>query len=165
MRTVTPERAALIAEYIRNHWGYNPTTGVVSGRGGRPIGKRRADGALDCLVYLPDGPTSVLLHRAAWLLKTGAWPIHGIDHDDRDRTNNRWSNLRSATNSENRQNLSRLNSKGRLRGTQPYYRKWKATIRLNRATIYLGLFATEQEAHDAYCARKRELHTFNPEQK
>jgi len=166
MKSVTPERAELIALYVRAHWGYNPTTGIVSGRGGRPIGKLRPDGALDCLAYLPDGTkASVLLHRAAWLLATGEWPPDEIDHDDRDRSNNRWVNLQLATHAENRQNLARRNSSGNLRGTQPYYNKWKATIRLDGKTHYLGLYETEEGAHAAYCKAKRKLHVFNPEQK
>ncbi len=166
MKTVSPERAAAIAHYVRTHWGYNPVTGEVTGRGGKPIGKLRPDGALDCLAYLADGTkASVLLHRAAWLLATGEWPIDEIDHDDRNRANNRWGNLRTATHGQNRQNLARRNAKGRLIGATPYYRKWKGTIRVDGVTLYLGLFETEIEAHEAYCAKKRELHTFNPEQK
>ena len=166
MKKVTHERASQIASYVRTHWGYNPITGDVTGRLGKPIGRLRPDGALDCLAYLPDGSVaSVLLHRAAWLLATGHWPPEEIDHDDRDRSNNRWINLRCATHGQNRQNLSRRNSAGRLRGTHPYYRKWKSTIRVDGRTIYLGLFDTEEQAHEAYLSMKRALHTFNPEQK
>lgn len=166
MKAVSPEKAQLIADYVRSHWGYNPSTGIVSGRGGRPIGKLRKDGALDCLVYLADGTkASVLLHRAAWLLATGVWPPDEIDHDDRNRANNKWGNLRCATRGQNRQNLARRNAKGRLLGATPYYRKWKATIRVDGVTRYLGLFGTEQEAHDAYCKEKLKAHVFNPQQK
>lgn len=165
-KTVTPERAALIAEYVHAHWSYNPTTGTITGRGDRAIGRLRPDGGLHCIAYLSDGTkASVLLHRAAWLLMTGTWPVDEIDHDDRNRANNRWVNLRTATRGQNRQNLSKRTAKGRLRGAQPYYRKWKSTIRVDGVTEYLGLFSTEEEAHVAYCARKRELHLFNPEQK
>ncbi len=166
MKAVTPERAALIADYIHAHWGYSPTTGAIIGRGDKPIGKRRPDGALECLAYLTDGSKAmVLLHRAAWLLVTGEWPSHEIDHDDRDRANNRWGNLRPATHGQNRQNLSALTARGTMRGATKYRDKWKAQIKVNGVHHYLGLFATELEAHEAYCAKKRELHTFNPEQK
>ena len=36
-------------------------------------------------------------NRLAWLLMTGDWPRHVIDHKDHDRTNNRWLNLRDIT--------------------------------------------------------------------
>lgn len=166
MRTVTPERAALIADYVRSHWAYNPSTGSIIGRSDKPIGKLRPDGALECLAYLADGTKAmVLLHRAAWLLVTGGWPDVEIDHDDRDRANNRWLNLRPATKGQNRQNLSARTAKGGLRGATKYRDKWKAQIKVDGVHHYLGLFDTEEEAHEAYCARKRELHTFNPEQK
>ena len=163
----TPDRADQIAAYIRSHWKYNPETGVVHGRLGKPIGFRRKDSALHAPVTLFDGSkTSVLIHRAAWLLETGAWPSNDIDHRDGDRSNNRWSNLREATRQENRQNLSRRNKKGRLRGCVKYYKKWKAQIKMpGGAPMYLGLFATEEEAHAAYCEAKKRLHPFQPVQR
>ena len=168
MKVVTPELAALLAEYVRTHWTYNPETGVVSGRGGRPIGKKRKDGGLDCTVRFPDTGvvTAVLLHRAAWLLKTGEWPVVGIDHKDGDRSNNRWLNIRDATQSQNRQNLKGVSAKGVLRGCTPYYRKWKAQIKApDGKHHYLGLFPTQEEAHAAYCKAKLELHPFQPVQR
>lgn len=167
MRTTDSGRAEAIAEYVRTHWGYNPVTGVVSGRGGRPIGKLRPDGALDCLAF-PVGfkPASVLLHRAAWLLATGKWPALDLDHDDRNKANNKWKNLREATHAQNRQNLGRRGKNGQLRGTTPYHQGWRAQIKVPQGTTkHLGVFATEEEAHAAYCAAKLKLHTFNPEQK
>jgi HNH endonuclease len=167
MRKVTPEVEEAIAVYVLTHWAYDPLSGYVCGRGGRRIGGLRKDGALQAPAYLPDGVSSVLLHRAAWLLQTGSWPANEIDHDDRNKANNAWSNLRAATHSENRQNLSSHTAKGRLRGaTQRPNGKWIGQIkRPNGKVCYLGVFDTEQEAHTAYCIAKRELHPFNPEQK
>ncbi len=167
MRTVSPERAALIADYIRAHWHYHPITGQIKGRSGRVIGSKN-NGALVAPVYLFDGTkTTVLLHRAAWLLMTGDWPPITIDHEDGNRTRNVWTNLRPATRSEQRQNLAGVTAKGRLRGVTPYYRKWKAQIKKpgDRAPTYLGLFGTEAEAHSAYCEAKARLHPFNPQQR
>ncbi len=165
MRTSTPEKAAAIAHYVRTHWGYNPVTGEITGRGGKRIGTKRPDGPLQALAYVDGKAASVLLHRAAWLLVTGAWPEHEIDHDDLDKTNNKWSNLRPATRAENMQNLSAVNCSGRLRGAHPYHNKFKSWIRAYGKSHYLGLFDTEIEAHEAYREGKRRVHTFNPEQK
>lgn len=165
MKTISPERAKELAAYIRSHWGYNPDTGVVTGRGGKPIGTRRRDGALQALAYLPSGTTAVLLHRAAWLLATGRWPTAEVDHRDGNRRNNRWRNLREATRAENQQNRRQRGAAGNLIGCSRYYRKWKAQIRHEGRVHYLGLFDTEQEAHAAYCEAKQRLHTFNPEQR
>jgi hypothetical protein len=39
----------------------------------------------------------VRANRLAWLLMTGGWPKHHIDHIDHDRQNNCWRNLRDVT--------------------------------------------------------------------
>lgn len=167
MKTISPERAAEAAEYVRSHWGYNPVTGWVMGRQNKPIGTKRKDGALQALVYLPSGVTSVLLHRAAWLIKTGEWPEFEIDHENGVRSDNTWTNLRSATHSQNKQNLAGVTGKGRLRGCTPYHNQWKAQIKAPGAAAptYLGLFGTEEAAHAAYCDAKKRFHSFNPEQR
>ena len=167
MKTMPPERAAEVAEYVRSHWRYDHKTGEVCGRGHRPVGTRRPDGALQSLAHTPSGKVMVLIHRAAWLLRTGEWPDFEVDHENGVRSDNRWVNLRHATHSQNRQNLAGVTKKGRLRGATRYYNKWKAQIKVpgESAPRYLGLFATEEEAHAAYCWAKAELHPFNPEQR
>ena len=45
-------------------------------------------------------------HRLAWLYVTGYWPETIIDHRDRQRNNNRFANLRLATDTENAHNAS-----------------------------------------------------------
>lgn len=167
MKTMPAERAAAVADYIRSHWHYNPKTGAIRGsRRGGPIGSIRKDGALQALAYIPGAKVAVLLHRAAWLLRTGAWPTHGVDHENGVRSDNRWTNIRGATHGQNRQNLDRKTKKGGLRGTTKYHRKWKAQIKApDGRHHYLGLFDTEEEAHAAYCKAKQELHPFNPIQR
>lgn len=154
-----------VAQYIRTHWRYDPRTGLIHGRLDKPIGTlSKRDGRLRAMAY-PEGgrPVSVLIHRAAWLLQTGAWPSHEVDHRNRQPADNRWDNLREATRGQNQQNRAAVNGKGRLLGCTPYYRKWKATIRVNNsAPIYLGLHDTEEQAHQAYLDAKARLHTFQP---
>jgi hypothetical protein len=45
-----------------------------------------------------------------------------------------------------------------LRGVRYYQRRWQARIGHNGESIYLGAFATAEEAHSAYCAAAKELH-------
>jgi hypothetical protein len=47
---------------------------------------------------------SLVVARLCWLVYTGDWPEHTIDHIDRDPLNNRWTNLRDVPQSVNNQN-------------------------------------------------------------
>ena len=83
-----------------------------------------------------------------------------IDHIDRDGLNNRRSNLRPATRSQNAHNIgpSTANTSGYLgvsfdRGTG----RWKAVTTDQRERIWIGRFHTPEEAARAYDAKVREL--------
>ena len=99
-------------------------------------------------------------HRLAVLYMTGAMPPSAIDHRDRDGLNNRWGNLRHATPSQNSANAKRpaTNTSGFKGVTElKKYGKWQAAIKKGGKSIYLGVFPTPEEAHDAYVAKAREL--------
>jgi hypothetical protein len=97
-------------------------------------------------------------HHLAWLYMKGKWCSVVIDHRDLDPSNNRWSNLRRATRSQNSANRSvpRNNACG-LKGVSPDRRGWRATIRKNGRIHHLGVFETPQEAHAAYVKAARKL--------
>jgi len=100
-------------------------------------------------------------HRLAWFYETKFWPADQIDHIDRDKTNNRIENLRQATNSQNRANSSNSNKNG-FKGVS--FKHWlkknpyQAQITFQKKVIYLGCFATPEEAHRAYSIKAKELH-------
>jgi len=102
-------------------------------------------------------------HRIIWAMQTGAFPPKAVDHIDGDRANNAWANLRACTQAQNMQNRRRNSGKEEPLGAYRHGAGWQAAIRLNGRQIYIGYFHTPQEAHAAYCAAKRRLHTFNPE--
>lgn len=79
-----------------------------------------------------------------------------VDHKDGNPLNNRRSNLRLATHTENLRN-SKKRRQG-LKGACFHKRnkRWVASIRVNKKAIHLGSFDTEQEAHEAYCIAGRE---------
>ena len=104
-------------------------------------------------------------HRLVWLLHHGCFPEHEIDHINGDRDDNRISNLREATKSENQQNIggSRKHSKTGLVGASYHAgNRWKAQIRVNGKKYHLGLFSSPEEAHLAYLRAKAEMHKFQP---
>ena len=144
---------------LREVLDYDPDTGIFTWkvrvsthcRPGDEAGSPHARGyvviGLDRCVYLA--------HRLAWFYVHGEWPEAEIDHRNGVRTDNRLSNLRLATSTQNKQN--RRNA----RGTTPFRGRWKAQIGLgNKVTKYLGMFDTEEEAHQAYLAAKTEMHQF-----
>lgn len=97
-------------------------------------------------------------HRIIWAMHYGRVPENKlIDHIDGDRANNRMSNLRLVSDSENQYN--RTANKGReFKGVYPYKRQWKAEITANKRRVYLGLFSTPELASEAYKKAATELH-------
>jgi len=99
-------------------------------------------------------------HQLAWMHVKGRWCRPMVDHRDGNSTNNRWSNLRRATPSQNTANSrrSRLNTSG-YKGVSWYRRsgRWLAVIGKHGRLIYLGLFDTPEAAHAAYVEAARKL--------
>ena len=104
-----------------------------------------------------------LAHRLAWLYVHGSFPEHHIDHINRDRADNRISNIREATPAENRQNASlQRNSTSGFSGVSwtKRERRWRARIVVNSREIGLGYFVDKQSAADAYAEAKKQFHPF-----
>jgi len=106
------------------------------------------------------GGKSYQAHRLAWLYVTGSWPEDQIDHINLNRSDNRWSNLRAATNSQNQANVgpSRRSSSG-IKGVYWHRRigKWHASIMFNRRLICLGYRNTKEEAAALYAAAAKKF--------
>jgi hypothetical protein len=91
----------------------------------------------------------------------GCPDILSVDHKDGDGLNNRRENLRLATQSQNMHNqrINRANKTG-FKGVSLHKvsGKWIAQIGLKGKTNYLGLFASPEEAHAAYCRASDQYH-------
>ena len=91
------------------------------------------------------------------------WPKEHVDHINGDTSDNRWVNMREATNSENMQNVrvAREDNQSGLLGAHRNGRRYFPKIQVDGKMHRLGSFSTAQEAHAAYMAAKKELHPFS----
>lgn len=96
---------------------------------------------------------AMLAHRLAWLYQTGEWPSAQIDHINGNRKDNKFSNLRLATNSENNINksLTKRNKSG-YKGVSwvKAKQKWRADCRALGVQNFIGCFDNKYDAAEAY---------------
>jgi hypothetical protein len=92
-------------------------------------------------------------HRVAWLLMTGEWPKNDVDHRNLIPSDNRWENLRDATESQNLANMRarRDNSCG-VKGVHwvPKLGKWRSIITVMGEKFHIGYFDCIAAASLAY---------------
>jgi hypothetical protein len=152
----------LTQERLKQLLDYNPETGVFTwkhrstGRvqwntryAGKRAGWDRGHGyvaiAIDGAYYTG--------HRLAWLYVYGFWPTNQIDHINCARGDNRITNLREATNAQNKANARlRTTNKSGFKGVSwcKQQQKWVAHIMVNYRSKYLGSADTASAAHVLY---------------
>jgi len=141
---------------------YNPDTGeFLRLSTGRVTGKLNKDGYLEIQL----GKKRYLAHRIAWLCIYGEWPSHSIDHANRVKTDNRKSNLRYLTPSQQCQNTNvHPNNTSGYKGVSwdSSSGKWRARIRVNHKRFSLGFYDSAIEAYTAYLKAVPLYHTHNP---
>lgn len=146
----------LTLDRLKSFLNYNPDTGAwtwLVARGtalkGSAAGRENGGGYI---IICIDGH-NYRAHRLAWLYMTGEWPSKFIDHKNRARADNHWSNLRQATRSENNRNRACL-SKTKFKGVEiAASGKFRARIRqLDGKTKNIGTFDKPEDAAAAYFA-------------
>lgn len=101
-------------------------------------------------------------HRLAWLYMTGRWPAQQVDHRNLNKSDNRWDNLREATQKQNCENftINKRTTSGVLGVTWfPRTNTWRARICHNRIETTLGYFKTIEEARACRVAAEQRLFT------
>lgn len=89
------------------------------------------------------------VHRLVWLYHHGYFPENELDHIDREKTNNRISNLREVSRSCNMRNtkVANTNTSG-VTGVcwHKGMGKWRSSVGVNRKKINLGSHSSFAEA-------------------
>ncbi len=93
-------------------------------------------------------------HRLAWLYCYGKWPAAQVDHLNHRRDDNRLSNLREVSHSENQRNASlyRRNTSGELGISLEISRqKWRVLISIDGTgkRKHIGYFSSIEDARSA----------------
>lgn len=106
-------------------------------------------------------------HRLAWFYVHGEWPSGQIDHINGDRKDNRICNLRVVSQSENNQNQKKARSDNKLgilgvHADTERPGNYKAFIRVDKKSKFLGRFKTIDKASAAYKQAKLIYHPTAP---
>lgn len=159
--------ATLTQEQLKEILHYDPSTGVF-------IWKKTSSPYANLLVGLEAGCIGSRgyreiriaqklyhAHRLAWLYNFGEFPKGIIDHKNQDKLDNRLSNLRVVSHSENRQNskISKNNTSGR---SGVWWcnrtRKWRAAIWLKEKRKNLGYYTKIKDAITARQNAEKEFY-------
>lgn len=131
---------------------YDPQTGVFTWLRGKRAGMV-AGNVVKGHRQIMIGGKNYAAHRLAWLYVTGKFPNRGIDHINLNGDDNRFHNLREASQSQNGANQRlRKNSTSGLKGVtwRAEKRKWVAQITVDWRNNYLGIFDCPAAAHFRY---------------
>ena len=151
------QRKMLNADEVRRLLHYDQETGVLRWKQDMTTWTRAGSeaGVIQMGKYRRVGIRGryYMAHRLAWLIVTGMWPTHEIDHINGNKADNRWVNLRAATTTQNRRNTRHQNRSGLIGAS--YHAgsgRYRAQIRVDGRRIFLGWFQTAKEASAAYVA-------------
>lgn len=171
MSKAKPIRKSPSQKYLSELFTYDPMSGILTWKtrprqhfisykgwavwnannAGNRAGNLRPNGYRRVLV---DG-VSFPEHRIIWKLVLAVDPPETIDHVDRNPSNNKWSNLRTANHTEQKWNMRiRTDNTSGYRGVSRSGNRWLARM-FNR---HLGCFATREEASAVYENIARKLH-------
>ena len=129
----------------------NKRKGIAHHSLGKRAGALRPDGYRQISVGINGKRKIYLEHRLCFYYMEGRWP-NEIDHIDKNKSNNAWSNLRECTRAQN--NWNKSNGKNIRKSCQ----KWVAEIKVNHDYFYLGRFDTYEEALNARLNAERKYY-------
>ena len=146
----------LTLERLKELLHYDPETGVFTRR------VRRSNSMPGTIAgtLLKTGHISIsidsvqyLASRLAVLYMTGEWPKDQVDHVNMNTQDNRYCNLRGATQSENLGNRRvRPDSSTGVKGVFPHHKsgRFRAKISYDNIQYHIGYYDTVEKATEAY---------------
>lgn len=152
-----PHRERLTQEYLKSILDYDPITGVFTWKVSRPsAGGRTVIGAEAGFIRTTDGyrfigidGNAYMACKLAWLFMHGVYPMHTVDHENRERGDDRFLNLRKATRTQNAQNKSvRSDNNSGVTGVSfdKARGRWASRIKFGGKYIALGRFRDIEDA-------------------
>lgn len=157
MRLNAKKNKKLTQALVRDLFDYDPETGSLTWRNVRSKRVNIGDnaGTINDQGYrtVSVNHASCRVSRIIWLFVYGYLPENVIDHINRDRLDNRISNLREASRICNSRNSgNRKNNTSGVKGVHWYKRcgTWHAQIMINRKSHSLGQY---KDFDEAVCAR------------
>lgn len=137
----------------------NPETGEVFGVRGNLLTNRDKQGYVIIYIVNKGMKYNIRAHQFIWFVSNNQQDDYFmsdkvIDHINNDRSDNRISNLRVVTQQKNMFNQP----KARGFHLKKDCNKFESYIKVNQKKIYLGLYETEKEAHQAYLDAKKIYH-------
>jgi hypothetical protein len=143
----TPQRLREVLHYCRDTGVFSWKVHRRKVRAGTIAGTPDRDGYINIKI---DG-FLYRAHRLAWLYVFGNWPTAQIDHINGDRNDNRLSNLREATVTENSRNArKKSNNKSGRKGVFWQDGRWCAQIKIGGKSTHIGRFDSLDDASAAY---------------
>lgn len=152
---------ALSQKKLKEILNYNPETGILTWtknrrkcKKGNVVGNISSEGYIETKIL----GKRCSGHRLAFLYMRGRWPKQ-IDHINHVRSDNRWSNLRECTQSQNmaNQQLSKVNTSGYKGVYKNKNLKWYAQVCYLGKSIHVGMHDCRHEAAEAYNRKALEL--------
>ena len=137
-------------EYFKSKgYTYDPETGKVFGIYGKVINRKDNEGYIILKNHLK-------AHHYGWYMTYGNVDFQMLDHINRDKNDNRISNLRIINHQKNS-----FNTKAKGYTWDKKIQKWKSQIMINGKNIYIGKYDNEKEARQAYLIAKEKYHIIN----
>ena len=150
-------KTSLTHDVLKEWLNYSPDTGLFVWK--KDSQRRRHTGSVAGYkphknrIYISVAGELHSAHRLAWFYVYGVWPVHSIDHINRDSSDNRISNLGQATASDNNRNRTvQSNSKSGIKGVCFHKKtnRWIAQYNLDGRPKHLGFFDSKEAAAERY---------------